>query len=63
RGPASGLQSVEAGLRLRYEITRRFAPYVGWVHERRFGTQADRARAQDDAPRDSRWVAGVRLWF
>ncbi|MEE7566553.1 copper resistance protein B, partial [Xanthomonas sp. Kuri4-3] len=32
-------------------------------HERRFGTQADRARAQDDAPRDSRWVAGVRLWF
>ncbi|ASL01863.1 copper resistance protein B [Xanthomonas citri] len=63
RGIGSGLEQVELGLRLRYEITRRFAPYIGWVHGRSFGDSAQRA-AMDDAPaRDSRFVAGVRVWF
>jgi copper resistance protein B len=63
RGVGSGLGHVEAGLRLRYEITRRFAPYVGFVHERRFGPTADLHRDAGESPRDSRWVAGVRFWF
>ncbi|KUF21067.1 copper resistance protein B [Xanthomonas phaseoli] len=63
RGIGSGLEEVELGLRLRYEITRRFAPYIGWVHSRSFGDSAQRA-AMDAAPaRDSRFVAGVRVWF
>ncbi|KOR41817.1 copper resistance protein CopB [Xanthomonas oryzae] len=63
RGIGSGLQEIELGLRLRYEITRRFAPYIGWVHSRHFGDSAQRA-AMDDAPaRDSHLVVGVRLWF
>ncbi|MGV7175166.1 copper resistance protein B [Xanthomonas axonopodis] len=63
RGIGSGLEAVELGLRLRYEITRRFAPYIGWVHSRSFGDSAQRA-AMDHAPaRDSRFVAGVRVWF
>ncbi len=63
RGVGSGLGHVEAGLRLRYEITRRFAPYVGFVHERRFGRTASLHRDAGDGVRDSRWVAGVRFWF
>jgi len=63
RGVGKGLSSVEAGLRLRYEITRRFAPYVGFVHARSFGDTADLQRAAGAATRESRWVAGIRFWF
>lgn len=63
RGVGRGLGHVEAGLRLRYEITRRFAPYVGFVHERRYGRTAELHRDAGESPRDSRWVAGVRFWF
>jgi len=62
-GVGKGLSSVEAGLRLRYEITRRFAPYVGFVHERVYGNTADLHRDAGAAASESRWVAGVRLWF
>jgi len=63
RGEGGGLDTVSAGLRLRYEVTRRFAPYIGWEHERRFGTAADLARDDGERTRDSRFVAGVRFWF
>ncbi|HEY1138468.1 MAG TPA: copper resistance protein B [Xanthomonadaceae bacterium] len=63
RGIGSGLGSVEAGLRLRYEVTRRFAPYVGLVHERAFGTTADLRRAEGEGVEETRIVAGVRVWF
>ncbi|WP_429001356.1 copper resistance protein B [Xanthomonas arboricola] len=63
RGVDSGLEQVEVGLRLRYEITRRFAPYLGWVHSRSFGDTARRAAIDDEPARDSRFVAGVRIWF
>ncbi|WP_456362892.1 copper resistance protein B [Xanthomonas arboricola] len=63
RGVGSGLEQVEVGLRLRYEITRRFAPYVGWVHSRSFGDTARRAAIDDEPARDSRFVAGLRIWF
>ncbi len=63
RGTGSGLSSVEAGVRLRYEISRKFAPYVGVVHERAFGNTADFRRADGDSTRDTRLVAGVRIWF
>lgn len=62
-GNGSGLNTVEAGLRLRYEISRRFAPYVGISHERLFGDTADYHRAAGEPARDTRWVAGVRVWF
>ena len=63
RGIGSGLSSVEAGLRLRYEFTRRFAPYIGVVHERSFGDTADFRTGEGEGTRDTRWVAGVRAWF
>lgn len=62
-GIGSGLGKLEAGLRLRYEITRRFAPYIGLVHERALGNTADIARDHGGHLRDTRVVAGVRFWF
>lgn len=62
-GNGSGLNTIEAGIRLRYEINRRFAPYVGVVHERAFGDTADYHRAAGEDVRDTRVVAGVRVWF
>lgn len=63
RGVGSGLSKAEAGLRLRYEFTRRFAPYIGLVHERTFGRTADLREADGESVDDTRFVAGVRLWF
>lgn len=63
RGIGSGLSTVEAGLRLRYEFTRRFAPYIGVVHERALGGTADLRRAAGEPTDDSFVVAGIRFWF
>lgn len=63
RGIGSGLSTVEAGLRLRYEFTRQFAPYIGVVRERAFGGTADLRRADDEDIDDTRFVAGLRIWF
>lgn len=63
RGIGSGLGSIEAGLRLRYEVTRRFAPYVGIVHERTFGRTADLRRDEGEDVEETRAVIGVRFWF
>lgn len=63
RGIGSGLSTVEAGVRLRYEFTRQFAPYIGVVHERAYGGTADLWRADGDDIDDTRVVAGVRIWF
>ncbi len=63
RGIGSGLSTIEFGLRLRYEITRQFAPYIGVVREQSFGRTADFRRSDGDAVSDTRVVAGFRLWF
>lgn len=63
RGTGTGLASVEAGVRLRYEFTRQFAPYVGVSRVRRVGRTAALARATGDAVRDTQYVAGIRIWF
>ena len=63
RGIGSGLGTVEAGLRLRYEVTRRFAPYLGVEHQRSFGDTGDFRRAAGEPTNDTRVVAGLRIWF
>jgi copper resistance protein B len=63
RRVGSGLSSVEAGLRLRYEFRREAAPYIGLVRERLVGSSADFARSFGRAPDDSSLVAGIRLRF
>lgn len=63
RGIGAGLSTIEAGLRLRYEFTRKFAPYIGVVRERAFAGTADLRRAENEDINDTRIVAGVRIWF
>ncbi|UHQ21430.1 copper resistance protein B [Lysobacter sp. 5GHs7-4] len=63
RGVGSGLSTLEAGLRLRYEFNRHFAPYVGVVHERAFGNTAELRREEGEPAQDTRVVVGVRFWF
>ena len=51
-----GLDDIEAGLRLRYEIRREIAPYIGIERRLQFGPAGDAAS-------DTRWVAGLRVAF
>jgi len=63
RGVSSGLSNVEAGLRLRYEFSRKFAPYVGVDWTRRFGLSDEMPGMPVWHASETTWVAGVRLWF
>jgi len=57
-GLGKGLSNITAGARLRYEIRREFAPYVGVEWSKNFGNTAD------ISPLDETYaVAGVRIWF
>jgi copper resistance protein B len=63
RGLGSGLSSIDAGLRLRYEVRREFAPYVGVTWSRTFFGTADLAQAAGDEVSGARFAAGARVWF
>jgi len=62
-GIGSGIDRIEAGIRLRYEFAREFAPYIGVEQEWRVGRSTDYARAAGEKPRATNFVAGVRFWF
>ena len=59
----AGVTDVELGLRLRYDITRNFAPYVGVTYETKLGDTADYASAAGEDESDTRLVFGVRARF
>jgi copper resistance protein B len=59
----AGLSSIEAGLRIRYEITRKFAPYAGVNWGWSFGQTADYARMDGKAAAQRSFVLGVRSWY
>jgi copper resistance protein B len=59
----SGLSSLITGVRLRYEIRREFAPYVGVEWGGKFGGTADYARAAGVRTKETRILAGVRFWY
>lgn len=62
-GIGSGFSELEAGLRLRYEIKREFAPYVGVHWHQSFGGTADYQRAEGEGTSEVSIVAGVRFWY
>lgn len=62
-GIGAGLSTIEAGLRLRYEIKREFAPYVGVQYERRVGDTAEFARADGEDVGGWAFLVGLRSWF
>lgn len=59
----AGVTDAELGLRLRYEISRQFAPYIGVSYEAKTGRTADFARADGKDPTTTSFVAGVRFRF
>ena len=63
RGIGAGITKIEPGLRLRYEIEREFAPYVGIEYEAALGETADIARALGEDPDGLKIVIGLRTWF
>jgi len=62
-GVGSGLSDVELGLRLRYEIRREFAPYIGVNWFKKYGNSADFARSAGQDIDDTQIVVGLRVWF
>lgn len=62
-GIGSGFNHVELGLRLRYEIRREIAPYLGLQWERTLGETADFARAAGEDTNDLFFLAGINFWF
>ncbi|MDP6436646.1 MAG: copper resistance protein B [Gammaproteobacteria bacterium] len=62
-GLGSGWSSFELGLRLRYHVTRKFAPYAGLHWDRKFGETADLAEAAGEETGDLQFVAGLSVWF
>ena len=63
RGIGAGISSLETGLRLRYELRRELAPYVGVSWDRKFFGTADLARSAGEEVSGARLVLGARLWF
>lgn len=59
----SGLSDAEFGVRLRYEFSRQFAPYVGVEWAGKFGESADLARDVGEDKSETRWMFGFRAWF
>ncbi len=70
RNVASGLSDVDTGVRLRYEVSRKFAPYLGVVYERTYGPANQPVGVGIGSPvegtdrsGDWRLALGVRTWF
>ena len=62
-GVGSGLSDLELGLRLRYEIRREFAPYIGVNWTKQFGDTADFARKAGEEVSDTQFLVGIRAWY
>ena len=59
----AGFSDLDAGLRLRYEFDRKFAPYIGLAYESKFGQTAGFARRAGESTNGVRFLLGVRAWF
>jgi copper resistance protein B len=63
RAIGSGLSDLDTGLRLRYEISLKFAPYIGVAYDGKFGETADFTPAEGGTVNYARFVFGIRLWY
>jgi copper resistance protein B len=59
----SGFSDLDAGLRLRYEVSRKFAPYVGFAYNGKYGNTATYSRQAGEATRNAQFVFGFRIWY
>nr|WP_244129629.1 copper resistance protein B [Burkholderia gladioli] len=63
RGQGAGLGDTSLGLRLRYEVDRQFAPYLGISWDRSYGNSARMVVREGGRRSDLSVLAGVRVWF
>ncbi len=63
RNLGSGFSDLDTGVRLRYEITRKFAPYIGFAYNGKYGGSADYARQAGETVSDPRFIFGLRIWY
>jgi len=63
RAVGTGLSEIDTGLRIRYEIIRQLAPYVGVAYNGKFGETANIARDEGEIVNDLRVVFGFRVWY
>jgi len=63
RGVGSGISELDAGLRIRYELSRKFAPYIGFAYTGDYAQTASFTREEGGNPEDPRFIFGVRLWY
>ena len=63
RGIGGGISDVDTGLRLRYDITRQIAPYVGIAYQRTLGGTEGLTRQSGGKINDWRGLAGLWVWF
>jgi len=59
----SGLSDLDAGVRLRYEIRRKFGPYIGFAYNGTYGNTASYSRQAGESTSNPRFVFGLRLWY
>lgn len=62
-GVGQGINDIELGLRLRYEISRKFAPYIGVSWSKKIGETADLAEAEGEDIDSVSFVVGLKTWF
>jgi copper resistance protein B len=63
RQVGSGLSEVDSGLRLRYEFSRKLAPYIGYAFNGKFGDTAGYVRQAGETVDNSSFVFGLRVWY
>jgi copper resistance protein B len=63
RQTGSGLSDIDAGVRLRYELTRKLNPYIGWAYDGKYGASAQYARQANEVTSTSSFVFGLRIWY
>jgi copper resistance protein B len=63
RGLGTGLTDIDTAIRLRYEVRRKFAPYIGFAYTNQFGDTAADAKRSAEAVSHQRFVFGLRTWY
>jgi len=63
RALGTGLAEIDTGLRIRYEFSRKFAPYIGVAYGGKFGDTATFARHEGAIVNDVRFIFGIRVWY
>ncbi len=63
RGIGTSLADLDAGVRLRYEVRRKLAPYIGFAYSGKFGETAAFSRQAGTPVAEPRFIFGIRLWY